>query len=113
MIREDNFSDTNKLYLILHEAGSLCSQGSKEQQNAADGRKLLQGKEGIRKRQIAEEQGMGKYGAQSWLGTWDWLSGYTVFLAKRNIYREMKMICSLVCPCGILGRRASVLSLVM
>ena len=26
MIKEDNLSDTNELYLTLHKAGDLCSQ---------------------------------------------------------------------------------------
>lgn len=30
VIKEDNLGNSNKLYLILHEVGSLHSQGSRE-----------------------------------------------------------------------------------
>ena len=41
MIKEASLGDRNKLYLTLHEAGSLPSQGSRELQNGAEDRKLL------------------------------------------------------------------------
>lgn len=35
-----------------------------------------------------------KWRAQSWLGVGvgDWLTGFTVFLVKRSIYRDTKVI---------------------
>lgn len=41
MIQEENLGDANKLYLTLYEAGSLCSQGSRELENGVEVGKLL------------------------------------------------------------------------
>ena len=39
MIKEDNLSDTNELYLTLHKAGDLCSQSLfREMQNRMEDR---------------------------------------------------------------------------
>lgn len=42
---KDNLGDTHKLYLTLHEAGSLHSQEFRELQSGTEGRKLLEDKE--------------------------------------------------------------------
>ena len=92
----------NKLYLTLYEMDSLCLENcrmgwepgsfcrikSKEEKN----RKYLTGWGHRVNLAWGEKEQGNKYRAQSWLGVWGLATGYTAFLVKQSIYRDIKVI---------------------
>lgn len=62
------------------------------------------------KQKMNKKQGS-KYRAQSWLGIRNWLTEYTMFLVKRNVYWDMKVVLSLSVLTCCLSRSGSLLDL--
>ena len=98
MIKEDSLGDTNKLYLTLHEVYSLLLENCKMGWKAEGFYRVKNKEQGTEKLKVSEWLGphnqpcLGMRKPRIGLVFGEWLTGYTVFLAKRSIHGDTEVI---------------------